>query len=312
MVEAYLIKPDESRQAVDNIVSFTINREIGAADDLTIRIAQREQSQLSASRIELLIDGAVEFSGIIDELSFAENGGGSFVLIYARSTAALLLDNEAKPCDYKNADSELIVQNHIAPFGLESVCDDGGEYTDLSVYKGISHWQVIKSFCKRCYEAEPYVDEQGRVVLYENNEENARLYFCNRGGIKYTSATVTEKYYKLISSVSTKASGREDYDVENTNELAQELGVVRKRFADGDIQGNDAACRIIDDGNRQSLCVRLSVPRFVHCPLNCRGAVRLNNGILLDSLRCIKVKISLSERGFESDVTMSGEIGRRE
>lgn len=307
-----MIKPDGSRLTLENITGFTINREIGAADDPTIKIAQSNITKTNALHIELKIDGRVEFSGVIDEINITESSGGYSTVIYARSTAALLLDNEAKPCDYKNADSKLIEQNHIAPFGLECVCQDDGEYTDLSVYKGISHWQVIKSFCRRCYGTEPYVNEEGKVVLCKRNDTDAPLYFSNSDGIAYSSVTVNNRYYKLISSVFTKASGREEYDIENTNELAQCFGVVRRRYVDGEEQGNDAARQLIDSGNEQSLGVRLSSPCFVHCPLNSLCTLKMLSGQYFDSLRCIKVKISLTHRGFESVITMSGEIRRRE
>ncbi|MCQ4021532.1 MULTISPECIES: hypothetical protein [unclassified Ruminococcus] len=311
MVEAYLIKADGSRLALEKIMSFTVNREIGAADDLTICLAQGGLGNLNASRIELKIGGHIEFSGIIDELSISESRSGELTVIYARSTAGILLDNEAKPADYNNADSALIVQNHIAPFGIDCICDDDGEYTDISIFKGVSHWQVIKSFCDKCYGKEPYVNEEGKVVLCEKDSDET-LYFCNSGGIPYSSAIVNSKYYKLISSVHTKALGRAEYDIEHTNELAKELGIIRTRYADGEQSGNDAGIRMIESGNESSLEVRITVPSFVHCTLNCRCAVKLNSGRRYESLRCVKVKLSLSRNGFETAVVLSGIMEGRE
>ncbi|MGN1112367.1 MAG: hypothetical protein ACI4RP_04100, partial [Acutalibacteraceae bacterium] len=217
MVEVFLIGQDGERKALGGVLGFTLNRELGAADDLTVRLCDNEVGNVKASRIELRIDGGVEFSGIIDEAAAYENSGGSAAAIYARSTAGILLDNEAKPVDYKNADSALIARNHIEPFGLECVCEDNGEYTDMSIYKGVSHWQVIKSFCRRCYGTEPFVNGEGKVVLYERDGLD-ELFFCNGGGIEYSSAVVNKKYFRLISSVYKKAAGREEYDIEDTNE----------------------------------------------------------------------------------------------
>lgn len=289
---------------------FIINREIGAADDLTIKFPYFNIDDYCASKIELVIDGRIEFSGIIDELKLSESSLGTIVSIYSRSKAALLLDNEAKPADYKNIGSALLWQNHLAPFGIDYICDGNGEYTDLSIYKGTSHWQVIKSFCAACYSTEPYVDEEGRVILHRS--ENEALFFSNSGGLRYSSAEVTERYYKLISSVYTKALSRSDYDIENTNPIAENLGICRTRYADGATVGNDYAAKLIEQTNSESLQIKVTAPYFLHCPLGCNGKIKLGNERIYSGLKCRRVKQSFSENGFETIVYMLGEIERRD
>lgn len=310
MVEVYIIEPNGGKKALGGVLGFTLNRELGAADDLTVKLCDCEAGNMKATRIELMIDGCIEFSGIIDEAVTYENSGGRAAVIYARSAAGILLDNEAKPMDYKNADSALIAKNHIEPFGLECVCEDNGEYTDMSIYKGVSHWQVIKSFCRRCYDSEPYVNGEGRVVLYERDSSD-ELCFDNGGGIEYSSAVVDKKYFRLISSVYTKAAGREEYDIEDANELAEEYGITRRRYVDGESLGCDYGRQMIDSGNAESLDVRISTPCFIRCPLKRKCSVRLNSGEKLWGLRCVKVKLSLGKQGFETVVTMTGKIGGR-
>lgn len=311
MVTAYLINPYGEKTALPFPTSLVINREIGAADDLTIKFPALGFNEYSSSKIELDIDNRIEFSGIIDEIKLTENEYGTETMIYARSKAALLLDNEAKPTDYKNADSALIAYNHILPFDIDYTCDDNGEYTDLSIYKGISHWQVIKNFCSACYSNEPFVNEEGKVVLYENENEKETLFFCNSGGIMYTSAYVNNKYYKLISSVFTKAAFRDDYDIENTNPIAESLGICRIRYVDGAHSGNNYGEKLIEQGASESLEVKVNIPDYLHCPLNSKGKIKLNNGDIYDNLRCYRIKQSLTENGFETVVTMSGKIERR-
>lgn len=311
MVTAYLINSQNERTPLPYPTSFVINREIGAADDLTIKFPANNFGEYTSSQIELIIDGRIEFSGIIDEIRLTENKHGTDAMIYARSKAALLLDNESKPTSYQNADSNLIAQNHIAPFGIDYINDDNGEYTDLTIYKGISHWQVIKNFCSACYSNEPFVNEEGKVVLYENESDRENLYFCNNGGINYTSAYVNNKYYKLISSVYTKALLRDDYDIENTNEAAEALGIRRVRYVDGTHSGNGYGEKLIEQGNSESLEIRVSVAEYLHCPLNSNGKIKLQSGEIYDNLKCCKIKQSLTSSGFETVVTMLGKIERR-
>ena len=311
LVKAYIICIDGEFFELPAPESFVINRETGAADDLSIVFSSCDIEKTGGSKIQLYVDDRIEFSGIIDELKTTESSDGTKTLIYARSNAALLLDNEAMPVDYKNADGQLIASRHILPLGLDYVCEDNGEIADISIYKGTSHWQVIKNFCSLCYANEPYVDEEGRVIMCRDNSAES-LDFCNNGGIGYTNIQVNKKYYKLISDVFTKASTRSDYDIELINPVAFNLGLSRTRYVDGAISGNDYGDRLIDAGNEESLEVKVYVPQFLHCPIGGNCSATLEDGQKYDGLKCRKIKQSLSNNGFETAVVLTGEIGELE
>lgn len=306
LLSVYMIDKENNKLPLPHPTGFVINREIGAADDLTINFPYFDPEKYCASKIELAVDERIEFSGIIDELKINESPRGTVASIYSRSKAALLLDNEAKPGDYTNIGSKLLVQNHLAPFGIDYICEDSGEYTDLSIYKGTSHWQVIKSFCSACYLTEPYVDERGRVIL--RRREHETLSFSNSGELPYTTAEITNRYYKLISSVYTKATSRRDYDIENTNPIAESFGVCRTRYVDGALFGNNYALNLIERGNEESLQIKVTAPYYLHCPLGCNGKIKLDNKNIYDNLKCRRVKQSFSSNGFETIVYMLGKI----
>ncbi len=306
MLKLWLISADGVKTALPAPVSFEINRELGAADDMTLELPYCDIPERCGCEIELEYDGSLIFTGIIDELRQLESGSGAAVTIYARSKAALLLDNEAKACDYKNADARLIAREHIEPFGLGFVCRDSGEYADMRIYKGLSHWQVIKSFCSQCYSRLPYLDESGRVILCSDDAPS--LYFCNDGGIKYTSALLSRRYYKLISSVHTKPPEHDDYDIETTNPIAERLGIVRTRFVDGSVSGVSYGEKLISDGNAESLQIKISSPEFIRCPLGSSIKITLGGGDTFDGLICSRVKQSLGSNGFSTAITAAGKI----
>ncbi len=286
-------------------LSFEINRELGAADDMSLSLALRSIPESSGCGIELERDGAIIFTGIIDEAIQCEGSRSAPTRIYSRGKAALLLDNEAEPLDYKNAGAALIARRHISPFGLDFICDDDGEYTDLNIYKGMSHWQVIKSFCSRCYSSLPYLDESGRVILRRASVPS--LYFSNDNGISYTEARINRRYYRLISSVHTRPPHHDGYDIETTNPTAEHLGIVRTRYVDS-VSGSVGSEDLISSGSLGSLVVKISSPEFLLCPLGSRIKIKLDSGRVYDGLKCSRVKQSLGSNGFFTQITAEGEI----
>ena len=75
-----MIEPNGGKKALGGMLGFTLNRELGAADDLTVELCDCVPENIKASRIELRIDGCIEFSGIIDEAVTYENSGGKSFL----------------------------------------------------------------------------------------------------------------------------------------------------------------------------------------------------------------------------------------
>ena len=96
-----------------NALTVEINQELSVpADSMTVSFAYNGEFP-SIERIYALesdcidIDKAIEkgdvlFSGIVDEIILTADTSQAFVTVYARSLAALLIDNECKPTEYIN------------------------------------------------------------------------------------------------------------------------------------------------------------------------------------------------------------------
>lgn len=308
----WLIDRNGKKVEAEYPTSFVVNRELGAADDLTLYLPVKVSEPYCG--IELENDGVREFAGIIDEQSYSCDSSGESTMIYARSLAAALLDNEAKPCDYKNADAGLIAVNHCVPFGIEAVDLSGGACADLKVYKGSSHWQVISGFCTQAAIAPPFVDECGCLHLGDEGQGLKGLYFSNNDGIEYTSVEVSLRRCKLISSVLEKAEGQEDYNIEHTDALAESLGVVRRRYVDTEAVGKGYAEGLIESGKNDAVIYRLRCAELLHCPINTPIDLELPGGEVLSG-RCVKLRLSLGCKGYETVLTVAGsaeEIGELE
>lgn len=301
----WLIDKDGERVESEYPTSFVINREPGAADDLTVYLPSRLDKPYCG--VELENDGVREFTGIIDEQSYTCDNSGESTMIYARSLAAALLDNEAQPCDYKNADAGLIALKYCTPLGIDTLDLSGGVCADLQVYKGCSHWQVITSFCTKASVAQPFVDECGCLHIGDEGEGLERLYFSNSDGIEYASVEINLRRCRLISSVLEKAQGQEDYNIEHTDALAESLGVKRRRYVDTEAVGKGYAEGLIESGKEEALQFRIKAPSLVHCPMNTPISLELNGGEVISG-RCTKARLSLGSKGWETLLTVSGDI----
>ena len=76
--------------------------------------------------------GRVLFAGIVDEQVLSESGDGITVELSARSRAALLLDNEARPQIYYMPSLKLMFERHAAPYGFTGYLG-----RDRGVWRGI-------------------------------------------------------------------------------------------------------------------------------------------------------------------------------
>ena len=63
-------------------------------------------------------DGAIVFSGVIDEYSISIDEKGSVVTLSGRSKAALLLDNELPSQEYPALGSAAAVASFVSPYGI--------------------------------------------------------------------------------------------------------------------------------------------------------------------------------------------------
>ncbi len=235
--------------ALPKPISVEIDQELDVpCDDMTV-VFGYSASFPKISRIYALSDkyagdeaAAIEnqdviFAGVVDERVTNITVTSAVITVYARSLAALLVDNECVPQSYYCPTAEVIYEKHLKPFGvalLESLtAKRNGE---LTVSKGSSHYDVLADFCENFLDTVPRIDSTG-VCRLNNTSTNGDLYFDNNsaallfsGAIGYTSLTVRENDYSRVSSVAVCSDGSLSYKTIIADEDASESGIVRTRY----------------------------------------------------------------------------------
>ena len=111
-------------------------------------------------------DGRRVFTGVVDECEISLTGRGCELELSGRGMAALLLDNEALGQDYQLATLEDILRDHVAPYGIETVCTAALPHAArFRVETGSSEWTALESFLRAVGGGAPRFDSRGRLIL---------------------------------------------------------------------------------------------------------------------------------------------------
>lgn len=206
-------------------VSVVIDRELGVpADSMTVRFIGSSVPELW--RITAEHDGREIFSGIADEQTVTLYPDRAETVVYTRSTAALVLDSEAKPGEYIDPSIDVMYRVHLAPFGITS-----GEGMDtsrrgrLSIPRCCSHYGAVRKFCRHFLGTEPRITSLG--VFMPNVLRDSEPIKIDRARCLKISKKV--KRYGVISGVYVTSGGK---TVLIENEAAEARGIVRQKRID--------------------------------------------------------------------------------
>lgn len=148
MLSVYAIKIDGASFEIKGIISYELNRDIDAVCD-SFRISFLSENQLDEIVSIKAYDGdRFVFNGLVDTQreSYGKNGFECF--IYARSSACILVDNEAKPCTYTNPTALSLFMRNAGGFGFSSSLPRLFYNCDYQVNKGTSCYGAINNFVR--------------------------------------------------------------------------------------------------------------------------------------------------------------------
>ena len=87
--------------------------------------------------------------GVIDAYEVSLSRQGLLVEIEGRGMAALLLDNESEALSYERAPLSEILENHVAPYGIEVERQRTVSGSGYAVASGSSQWKALQGFTNR-------------------------------------------------------------------------------------------------------------------------------------------------------------------
>ncbi|MBQ5398812.1 MAG: hypothetical protein IIU14_05160 [Ruminococcus sp.] len=237
--------------------SISMNEDI-PADALSVSFLGRLNIP-EACYIQVYDDESLVFSGIIDEIRFFADDTSCYTKLTARSMAAVLLDNEAKPVSYNEVSTSVVFRNHLEPYGIKGYTgDEKTVFGKLNISKGMTNWQIFSYFCVRAFNKKPRIEADG-TASFCGLTDKGTVRFSNTDGIKYNSVKENKKLCSEITQVRVKFESGADYDRKIRNAETEEKPVKRERFIDATNPSvpDTLADSIISNSYRDSYVVTL-------------------------------------------------------
>lgn len=280
------------------------------ADSLTVCCPYDGALRRYADGIKAFDGDKPVFCGQLDNIATEKTAAGLLLRLNARSPAAGLLDNEAEPVTYRDPDAALMERRHLRPFGIVPVTTDTTPYFDtLRIDKGMSHWQVLRGFCRSRYGCEPRVTGDGRAFLNGERPEGTAVFSDQGGGIVYYALKESQKRYRLLSEIRLKFQQSNAYGSVLRNENPAAGGITRVRYvnAAADKITLATAQQMIENSNRDSYVLRL---RCLGCQLQALGRrAVVEDSVLgrIDGLVAEQVRYTADSRGERSEIVLIKE-----
>jgi hypothetical protein len=175
-------------------------------------------------------DGKLLFEGTPDVKKDIISAKGAFTELEARSSAAALLDNQARPGQMLNPTASTVFKHYIAPYGFSLLAPQkAGTLPLYTIHAGISEWDAFVGFVRRVHRVTPYVT--GKTVIIQRPYAGAAPFRISNtgGGVKYSALTREQIPYNIISSVYLRGENGV-YTSAMHNAAAESRGIRRKRF----------------------------------------------------------------------------------
>ena len=157
-------------QEIGDLAYMELTSELDAACD-GLRLRFYSENELpEVQEITLFIDGEKTFYGFCDRQEFTKNKNGGSIFIYARSSAALLVDNEATPATYNSPGTNVLFHAQARQFGFINKLPDLVSEHEYSVVKGTSCYGAVNRFIRTLTQTPVRVNCENELVLPDSND----------------------------------------------------------------------------------------------------------------------------------------------
>lgn len=202
---------------VENLISYEWSRDSSAACDGLRLCFESETPLAEAVSLEMKKEGELLFFGYVDLQSRSDNRE----FIYARSSACLLVDNEAPQLTYNSPCVNSLFALNAAPLGFVNRLKNSYTAESYTVSRGTSCYGAINNFVRMFSNKSVLVNPQGELyipdgkVAYTVNPESI---LSEKRSIKRGSA---------VSRIDYKTDG--DYVHHRESRALTRLGIKRTR-----------------------------------------------------------------------------------
>ncbi len=208
-----------------DIISYELASELSAACDGLRLYLHSEKAVNDIKTVYAYEEGKKLFYGFADQVQLSRNESGYTVFIYARSSAALLVDNEAYPGEYNCPTARQLWFSHAKPFGFSFGLPEVYSSSEYIVSKGQSCFGAIDTFMQYVCGKRIYVTPENELRAFETSGNVKRL---DHSALLSVQA-VTDKS-SVISRIDYKISSSEKYIYRLESGFAAEKGISSRKL----------------------------------------------------------------------------------
>ena len=150
---------------VNELLSFELVRELDAVcDGLSLSyIAAKEPFEID--RVTVFLGGEKVFYGYCDRQRYSKTKKGYEVQIYARSSAAVLLDNEAQPAEYNAPSVNTLFCKEVEKSGFKNKLPRLGTKYVYNVAKGTTCYGAVNDFVKTLTSKDVLINPENELYI---------------------------------------------------------------------------------------------------------------------------------------------------
>lgn len=208
---------------IDEVISYELSRDSDAACD-GLRLSFATQGPINELKTIKAFNGdELIFNGIVDSQTDSVSSNGMDCFIYARSTASILLDNEAEPMSYYCPSTESLFIKNVRDFGFKNKLPLHSIELNYLVGKGVSCYGAINNFVKGI---------TGRNIVVNPNDE--LILPLGEGEIDFNKLEIisekrTVSRGKLLSQIDYKIDGDLKYSHHIKSRFLEKNGIVASK-----------------------------------------------------------------------------------
>ncbi len=211
---------------IKNIFEFNLTQTAGIPCDCLSFYFKNKTPIDEIVYVKAYQDKKIIFNGFCDCQKMTQAQDGFEIFIYSRSSASLLVDNEAEPFTYNKPTANQLYFNYAKDFGFTSCLPDIYSNDKYEVAKGSSCFGAINQFVYLKSGKNIYVSPDNEIGLYEQTKSKN-----NFDKYKIISFAATVNRSEPISCINFKQTlGESGYRLHTKSEISDAIAIKRNQY----------------------------------------------------------------------------------
>lgn len=212
--------------AIDRFTELCFTQTAGVACDSLWAAFVMDSDIEEICTVKLYINHQLVFSGFCDCQKTTYSTSGFEIYFYARSTACILVDNEAEPYTYQHPSAKQLCFSLAEKTGFSNSLPDISSTEQYEITKGTSCYGAIGQFVQLLTGRYIHITPDNNIELLSQSREIKVL-----NDYPILSLTETINRSEPLSQIQFKqSSSQEKYNLHTKSMLCDSIGISRTKF----------------------------------------------------------------------------------